>query len=56
MAEGTVLGLEAADLEELVVTTDVTVLETLLGLVGETSLDIRPKERLGLQKLLGIQE
>lgn len=56
MAEGIVPGLEAADLEESVATTDITILETLPGLVGETSLDVRPKEHLGLQKLLAIQE
>lgn len=56
MAEGTVPGLEAADLEESVAATDVTVLEALLGLALEASKYVRPKERLGLQKPLADLE
>lgn len=56
MSEGTVPGLEAADLEESVATPDVIVLEALLGPAGEASLDVRPKDRSGLQKPVDDQE
>lgn len=50
MAEGTVLGLEAADLEECAVATEITVLEAIPGLAWEASLDISPKDHSSARK------